>query len=254
MKVLDYIKKIRSIFNLKLKDFILIPNLFSLLRIILLIPLVIIFYNSYYSDIVFYHYKAIHITANNVIILGIVLVIVFTDFLDGFFARKLNQISELGKILDPLADKLGFIIVSILFVTKTQLPLWIMIYIIVREFIVFAFAFFLSKKQKKVVQSNIWGKVSTFVLSISFLCIIIFGLEFIATVIILLIGLIFFTYATINYAVITFIPDNAFPKTKLHHTILFIIFFGIMFLLVLLGIKGIIPLPKPFYILKYAVW
>ena len=73
----------------KSSDIFLIPNLITIFRLALIVPLVM----SYYFDYMTYLY----------VLLGVV---ILTDFLDGFLARRLNQISDLGKLLDPIADGL----------------------------------------------------------------------------------------------------------------------------------------------------
>lgn len=219
-------------FNIKLKDIFLIPNLISLSRIILMGPVgILLLKNGIYNKVL-------------LIVLGII--ILSTDFLDGMLARKLHQESELGKILDPLADKLCFIIGAILFVLIKKFPLWILIYIILRDVFVFLGGWYLSSRTKTVVQSNIWGKISTVMLSLSFLSILIFDINFIASLLLLLLGLFFFTYSTINYFYFDFIPTKNFNKKKKQSNIIFAIFIVIFIVYIFLGIKGIVFLPTPF--------
>ena len=59
-----------------------------------------------------------------------------TDFFDGYFARRQSQITKLGKLLDPVADKLLISSALILLVSVNRIPAWIVIVIIAREFIV----------------------------------------------------------------------------------------------------------------------
>jgi len=92
----------------------------------------------------------------------------FTDFLDGFIARKYNMITDLGKFLDPLADKLMLITALVCFYLKGTLPLWIIILVTAKEVImIIAGIFFYSKKY--IVYSKIFGKVATVFFNIALL-------------------------------------------------------------------------------------
>lgn len=224
----------KNTFDIKVKDIILVPNLISFIRIVLIIPFGIMLSNSGFNAKI------------TTIILG--LVIGFTDFLDGLLARKLKQTSELGKILDPLADKLVFIIGAVLFVAFKALPIWIMVYIIVRDVLVFVIGAYLSAKRKSIIPSTFSGKLSTVVLSLAFLSIIIYDTYFIVSAVLLYIGLITFTFATLNYALVFLFPDTNVQIKPSTRIIVYIIFFSIMLILTLLGMFNYYTFPDPFYI------
>lgn len=84
----------------------------------------------------------------------------YTDYLDGVFARKYNQITDLGKILDPLGDKviIGFSVAALWY--WQSFPMWLMLLIVLRDIIILAGALFIYEKVKKVTPSNWAGKVS----------------------------------------------------------------------------------------------
>ena len=92
--------------------------------------------------------------------LGLFCAASLTDCLDGYLARKLNQITDFGKLMDPLADKL-LVLVTLLLHTVSgvfpALPLWI---IAAKELLMVAGGAVLLKKGV-VVHSNIWGKTAT---------------------------------------------------------------------------------------------
>ena len=91
----------------------------------------------------------------------------FTDALDGYIARKYDLITPLGKLLDPLADKLMLITVLSCMYFAGFLPLWILIVILLKEFVQIVGGFFLFHKKDTVVQANIFGKLTTVFFSIS---------------------------------------------------------------------------------------
>ncbi|MBU1076464.1 MAG: CDP-alcohol phosphatidyltransferase family protein, partial [Spirochaetes bacterium] len=92
-----------------------------------------------------------------------------TDFFDGYCARKLNQVSKLGKILDPLADKTCIITISYLIMKYKAFPVWVFYIILVREFIVLLGSIILIQKKNFIPVSNILGKAGVFFISLSML-------------------------------------------------------------------------------------
>ncbi len=81
-----------------------------------------------------------------------------TDKLDGVFARRYNQITEWGKILDPLADKIGIAVVAIVLVQLGQIPLWFLLAIVARDVLILAGGMYLKRRRGIVEQSNLLGK------------------------------------------------------------------------------------------------
>lgn len=84
-----------------------------------------------------------------------------TDKIDGFLARKNNQVTNFGKFLDPIADKILVISALIILVEQSKLPSWIPIIIIFREFAVSGYRLIAVESDGKVVAANIWGKLKT---------------------------------------------------------------------------------------------
>ncbi len=99
-----------------------------------------------------------------------------TDYLDGYFARKYDQISELGKIIDPLADKLGIGIITIILFLNGYIPTFILVVVVARDILIFVGGLFVSNKLDKVLPSNMLGKITVFILGV-YLVALVFGLR-----------------------------------------------------------------------------
>ena len=84
----------------------------------------------------------------------------FTDFLDGQIARKRNLVTDFGKFMDPLADKLLVCSALICLIELNQLPAWYVIVIIAREFIISGFRLVAADKGI-VIAASWWGKFKT---------------------------------------------------------------------------------------------
>lgn len=95
---------------------------------------------------------------------GLFIAACLTDFLDGYLARKNNQITVFGKFMDPLADKLLVCAALICFLAEEnpEMPAWAVIIIISREFIISGFRLVAAEKGVTIA-ANYWGKVKTFV-------------------------------------------------------------------------------------------
>lgn len=97
-----------------------------------------------------------------------------TDYLDGYFARHSGEITKLGVILDPIADKFLVVSALIVLVDMGRLPAWIAIIIIVREFFVTglrAVAF----SRNLVIPAEMGGKIKTATQMVAILCLILMG-------------------------------------------------------------------------------
>lgn len=84
----------------------------------------------------------------------------FTDFLDGYVARKYNQVTDFGKFVDPLADKLLVTAALLLFIEKGIFPAWMVFIILAREFIITSLRIVAANKGR-VLAATWTGKVKT---------------------------------------------------------------------------------------------
>ena len=123
-----------------------LPNKLTLIRI-LLVPLFVLF-------------MMLSFPAARYIALVIFIVASLTDTADGFIARRYNLITNFGKFMDPLADKLLVCSALICFVHTREIPAWIVIIIIAREFIISGFRL-VAAESGVVIAASWWGKIKT---------------------------------------------------------------------------------------------
>ena len=125
-----------------------LPNKLTLFRVIL-IPFFVFFLLAPY----FTGY-------GNYIAVAVFIVASITDFLDGHIARKRNLVTNFGKFMDPLADKLLVCSALICLIELDRLPAWILIIIIAREFIISGFRL-IASDNGVVIAASYWGKFKT---------------------------------------------------------------------------------------------
>lgn len=92
--------------------------------------------------------------------LAIFIIASLTDMLDGKIARKYNLITDFGKFMDPLADKLLVCSAMIGLIELDRIPAWIVIVIIAREFIISGFRL-IASDNGRVIAASYWGKFKT---------------------------------------------------------------------------------------------
>ena len=127
----------------------LIPNILTIIRFIF-IPFIVI-----------------SISLNNYILALVLFTLSsLSDVLDGYIARKYEAITDFGKLMDPLADKLTQISTLFTLYIKRIIPIWIVVIIILKELVLISGASFLYGK-KLVVSSKWYGKLATVLLYIA---------------------------------------------------------------------------------------
>lgn len=125
-----------------------LPNKLTLFRVVL-IPFFVFFLLAPYFE-----------GYGNYIAVTIFIVASLTDMLDGKIARKYNLVTNFGKFMDPLADKLLVCSAMICLISTGQLPVWIVIIIISREFIISGFRL-IASDNGVVIAASYWGKFKT---------------------------------------------------------------------------------------------
>jgi len=125
-----------------------LPNKLTLFRVVL-IPFFVFFLLAPYFE-----------GYGNYIAVAIFIVASITDFLDGKIARKYNFVTNFGKFMDPLADKLLVCSALICLIQLELIPAWVVIIIIAREFIISGFRL-VASDNGVVIAASYWGKFKT---------------------------------------------------------------------------------------------
>ena len=178
--------------SFKPRDLVTVPNLITYLRFLLVYPFIWFFINE------------------NYIMAGIMIGLSgLSDCFDGFFARKLNQVTSLGKILDPIADKVTLIAVAVCMVIYEQKILPIMMILVAKEFLMLLGGFILLLRKLTPPPANIFGKIATlvfyFAISLIIFIKIVWGKENLTVITISLIAVAAaMLLALVQYAVVFF--------------------------------------------------
>ena len=92
-----------------------------------------------------------------------------TDFFDGFLARKLREVTDFGKIVDPLADKIGIGIVAICLLLTGDIPLWYFTAVVARDALIFLGSIYIKQRKQIVPQANMAGKITVNIIALALL-------------------------------------------------------------------------------------
>lgn len=125
-----------------------IPNILTIIRMVLIPFFVFLFFSE---------------IPNNLTFAFIVFFIAgLTDVLDGYIARKYDMVSDIGKVLDPLADKMMLISVLICLASTNLVPLWILMIMMLKELVmVYGGVYLYFSKVPVIIPSNQYGKIGT---------------------------------------------------------------------------------------------
>ena len=137
-----------------------LPNKLTLLRIIMIPVFVVLLYLDF--------------PFNNLVALAVFILASITDTLDGYIARKYNLITDFGKFMDPIADKLLVTAAMLVFVDWHMMPAWVVIVGVAREFIVSALRL-VAANNGRVIAAGWSGKVKTASTMVC-ICIMLLGL------------------------------------------------------------------------------
>ena len=136
---------------------------------------------------------------NNYIAVGVFIIASLTDMLDGKIARKYNLVTNFGKFMDPLADKLLVSSALICMIEMGMLPAWIVIIIISREFIITGFRL-IAAEGGLVIAASWWGKIKT-VTQMIMIILLLLGVQGIIATILIFLATLFTVISGVDYIV-----------------------------------------------------
>ena len=94
--------------------------------------------------------------------------VALSDFFDGLAARRLGQVSDLGKALDPAADKICALVLSAALVLYTDFPAWAMVLLYVKDGLIALGGWLISRRERVPIVPNFWGKAAVFAEMVAF--------------------------------------------------------------------------------------
>lgn len=184
------------------KEVFTIPNMLSLFRLVL-IPLYITIYLNARSH------------ADHYLAAAILAVSCLTDMIDGQIARRLNMISTVGKILDPLADKVTQFTLVVCLSVKYPILWWLVILIFIKEIFQLVAGILRLRNGKMLKGALITGKICTTVLFVSLILLVMMpDIPYIVVEWLALIDGIFLMIAFVDYAIVYNRKDSKFQSVK----------------------------------------
>ena len=144
----------------KKKEKMNLPNKLTIVRVILIVPFILLLLGSHEGWGWFQAVFGEEHVIPEFLALAAFITASLTDMLDGKIARKYNLVTNFGKFMDPLADKLLVCAALIVLVEMGRIPSWIVVVIISREFIISGFRLIASDKGV-VIAASYWGKFKT---------------------------------------------------------------------------------------------
>lgn len=133
-----------------------LPNKITIFRICLVPLMIITAYLPYINDFILFW----NISIGQLVILVLFIIGSLSDFLDGYIARKSNCVTTFGKFLDPIADKILTVAALLYLVKLGYVEVWIVLIIVLREFIVSGIRLITAKKDI-VIAASFLGKLKT---------------------------------------------------------------------------------------------
>ncbi len=137
-----------------------LPNKLTIFRVILIVPFILLLLGGHYGWGWFEAIFGNNMKLVDYIALAIFIIASLTDWLDGKIARKYNIVTNFGKFMDPLADKLLVCAALIALIELGRIPSWVVIVIISREFIISGFRT-IAADNNVVIAASYWGKFKT---------------------------------------------------------------------------------------------
>ena len=165
-----------------------LPNKLTMFRVILIPGFIIVLMAGVFSE-----------PLNRYIGVAVFCIASFTDYLDGNIARKYNLVTNFGKFMDPLADKLLVSSALICMIELGMLPAWIVIIIISREFIITGFRL-IAVENGVVIAASWWGKIKT-VMQMAMIIVVMLGINDLIGMVLIALATIFTVISGVDYIV-----------------------------------------------------
>lgn len=162
-----------------------ISNLISFSRILLVLPVLYLHYTNDYTY--------------DIYIIALIAYGVISDYLDGFVARKTNTISEVGKMIDPISDKIAAGLLFIYTAMIGWIPLWFLWLFIIRDLLILLGSSFIKVRYGKVAMSTLSGKISVNVISIYWISVFFFREALMVHTVLLWASVIIMSFSFIMY-------------------------------------------------------
>lgn len=178
-----------------------LPNKLTILRMILIVPFVLILLGSHQGWGWYQTAFGGILESMDYIALALFVFASLTDWVDGFLARKYHLVTNFGKFMDPLADKLLVCAAMICLVEMGRIPSWIVIIIISREFIISGFRL-IASDNGVVIAASYWGKFKT-VFQMVMICLMIAAIPALTflTTIVMWVALVLTVVSLVDYIV-----------------------------------------------------
>ncbi len=170
-----------------------VPNILSTIRLLMIPPTAVLLWHLHNTA-----------AATLCIIAGLI------DIADGTIARRFNQKSELGKVLDPLADKLFVAMLVIVLLLQARMPIWYAVVVLGRDLLIMLGGVLAARRIKIVLPSNMLGKLTALSVSLS-MVIAVLDWKLVFTIFMYL-SVILIVASLINYASIMFKEIKAQSK------------------------------------------
>lgn len=165
-----------------------LPNKLTMFRVVLIPVFIVVLMSGLIAE-----------PASRYIAVVIFCVASFTDYLDGHIARKYNLVTNFGKFMDPLADKLLVSAAMICMIELSMLPAWVVIIIISREFIITGFRL-IAAEGGLVIAASWWGKIKT-VTQMAMIILMLLGVNKVIGTILVVLATIFTVVSGVDYIV-----------------------------------------------------
>jgi len=173
--------------QVKVRDFFYLSNLLSISRIFIVMPMAYLMYINTYSG--------------NILLVLLAIIGAASDVLDGYASRKLNQVTELGIILDPICDKIAMAIIFIALIIFRNFPIPLIVLFIYRDLVILISGSALIKTTGNPMMANLWGKINTAIFTIIAMLYILELQQYIIVDITIGLGYLTLAISTISYGI-----------------------------------------------------